>query len=152
MTTGKALLIVGGVGVGGFVLWQFLKPGSTLRPAASTAPRQTASGDWISGLIAPISSALTNVLAPSGAAARGLAASGQAASPTFWSSPAAAAANYNDPYYITTDTGSYSAGAYNNYAYADSHPGTALPEGVYGPAIPVNVTSGDDGLMYPTEF
>jgi hypothetical protein len=152
MTTGKALLIVGGVGVGGFVLWQFLKPGSTLRPASSTAPRQTASGDWVSGLIAPISNALSNVLGPNGAAARGPAASGQAASPTFWSNPSAAAANYNDPYYVTTDSGSYSRGAYDNYAYADSHPGTALPEGVFGPPVPTNVTAGDDGLMSPTWF
>jgi hypothetical protein len=33
-----------------------------------------------------------------------------------------------------------------NYAYADSHPGTPLPEGVYGPPVPSNYVA-TEGLQ-----
>lgn len=50
MTTGKAILIVGGVGVGAFVLLQLLKPRASA-PAATGAPKANTDIVFATGLL-----------------------------------------------------------------------------------------------------
>jgi len=146
LTVGKGLLIAGGVGVGAYLLYR-LTGGSSIKPEPA-ATTTTAAGNAVSGLISAIAGSIASGRPPSGPNALGP-STGQSA---FWSSPAAASANYNDPNAVSNDVGSYSAGAFANYNYADTHPGTALPAGVYGPPVPGASPVASDGLMEPTEF
>jgi hypothetical protein len=150
MTTGKTIAIVAGVGIGGLVLYELLKPGAPLR-RPSTAPAVGVSGSIISGLASAAAGIFGSSRPPAGANAYGDAAAGQAA--TY--APSTVAANGGNLYYTPINGGGYSAGAAANYGYADTHPGAALPDGVYGPPVPVpqgSVTGSDDGLIAPTEF
>lgn len=134
MTTGKVLLIGGGVLAGGYILYQLFKQPTTT-PRTATQGNLTAAGTLVSGLVSLFGGA--NAATPSGA-------TGVGSGTSFFGSSAAAAANSNNPYLVSTPAGGYTAGAATNYAYADSHPGTALPDGVYGPPIPAT------GLAAPT--
>ena len=139
MTTTKGLLIAGGVGVGALVLYKLMSSSSAPKPTPSTSIT-TAAGNVLSGLISGIGGALGSSRSTTGGTGTG--------SGGFWSTPQANAANYGDPYTVSNSAGSYSAGAFQNYNYADTHPGTALPDGVFGPPVPTtSIASGDDGLM-----
>ncbi len=134
MSTAKKLLIGGGVLVGGYILYQMLKPAAAPRPSGAGVQLNSA-GSFVAGLVSLLGGA--NASTPSGA-------TGVGSGSSFWSSASEQAANGNNPYMISTPTGGYTAGAAPNYAYADSHPGTALPDGVYGPPVPAT------GLVAPS--
>ncbi len=144
MTT-KTVLILGGALVGGVLLYEIFKPGSALtRP--STAARTTSNGNVEAGLVSGFVAALGQLASPHGSGAYGTSAAGQS---TYYN-PSTLAANGGNTNYVDIGGAGYSAGAAGNYGYADTHPGTALPEGVYGPPVPSQdpITS-DDGLMSP---
>ncbi len=136
--------MIGGILVGAFVLYEIFKPGSgAFRP--STAPRQTTDGTIISGLVSVIPGIITSLTAPTGPLATGQSAWGQSDV-----TKATYDANGGNLYYTNVGGEGLSSGALPNYGYADTHPGAALPEGVYGPPVPVDssaVTGGDDGLV-----
>ena len=114
MTFGRGLLIAGGLAAGGYVLYRiFAAPSTVKRSSAPGSSYVTQAGDVISGLESLAGFIAGSKPSPSGGNGTG---SGE---------------------YISTSSGSYgSAGAYANYAAADANPGTALPEGVYGPPVP----------------
>jgi hypothetical protein len=133
LTTGKALLIGGGVLAGGYILYQLIAPKTAARPSGPAASFNSGSS-FVSGLVSLLGG--VNAATPSGG-------TGVGSGGSFWTSAAERDANGNNPYLISTPTGGYSAGAAANYGYADSHPGTALPDGVYGPPVPAT------GLVEP---
>lgn len=136
MTTAKKVILAAGVGVGAFLLYRLARPSAAPRRGVrSTAATVNSSGDIVSGLVAPFAS-LANLFA--GPTSYGAAASGSGAS---W----AGGNNYRP------STAADFAAAESNYGYADTHPGAALPDGVYGPAVPSSsesVSTGDDGLVW----
>lgn len=126
MTPAKTVLIVGGVGLGAFLIYKLVS-----KPSAPT--QMTSAGTLIQNLgnvPGQLFSALFGSSSTSGPNSYGQFAGNGGIS------QATLDANGGNPYYVTTGSGSYSAGAAANYEYADSHPGTALPEGVYGPPVP----------------
>ncbi|HZC31230.1 MAG TPA: hypothetical protein VE261_06890 [Gaiellaceae bacterium] len=133
MTVGKGLLIGAGVLAGGYVLYQLFGKAQPNVPRPSTSVNSA--GSFINGLV----SVLGGIASPTPTGATGVGSGTQ-----FWSSPSEQAANGNNPYIVSTPVGGYTAGAASNYAYADSHPGTALPDGVYGPPVPAT------GLVAPS--
>jgi hypothetical protein len=142
----RKALIIGGILVGGFLLYEVFKTGSVgTRP--STAPRTNSDGSIISGLITPLVGIVTSLTAPTGPQAYGSSAYGQSAANV---TPGTYYSNGGNLYYTNLGGEGLSAGAVPNYAQADANPGTSLPPGVYGPPVPVPadaVSGGDDGLV-----
>jgi len=113
MSTTKALLIAAGVAVGAYVVLEVVRRPSTAS-SPSRPPSSSTDYSFISGLV-NLGKSIFDSAPTSGPNTYG---------------PSGMGINY------TPSTAADFAAADANYAYADSHPGTALPEGVFGPPVP----------------
>lgn len=145
MSNTKKVVVVVAVGAGLYVVYKLVAaPGSTLlpgaRPSTTTAAQTNALTSLASALVGAFTSKPVNGPLPIGPGANG-----GGAAPVYGGS--VGTGTQPPAYQVSGDAGSYgNQQAYNNYNASDTSGGSvALPAGVYGPAVPADVVSVDDG-------